>query len=413
MQQRSSKNDGRAPKKSGKGFASRQSPPARESSTNKGTSRNSTTKKNSITSSDLVGFLRNEPACPALLLIVPDFVRRERAAKYVLEHWLGPFSPKTSSDEASTPQISTENSFPTNASAHRYMGSTLNTSNVLALSDSASSLSLFTSKEVSYIRDVDHCLPAVATELARIVPRFGTSHRLLLTAGVMLTSNPLMQVLSEQNACIRFEALKGFELHRWLEKELKRSGFKSWNESALTALLSASEESPDRLAAMTHQLSLFCEGETLSAPDVAALFVHQTTPGEFEFLDALIAGNVPKCEIMISEFFRSGKNQFMILALVARSFSNYLAVRTMLDEGIAPQAIREKLGLSQWVYNKAVNATRRFSADRLTSVMKTLVSIDSRLKNRSVGAEILMSELVRETSLRGEAAEISKWSTHV
>lgn len=355
---------------------------------------------------DLIGFLRNNPSAPAILLIIPDFVRRERAATYVLEHWI----PTTAS--AKKPHHSSDSTAPANERAirsesgvHRYMGGELTSSTIASLGDSAAALSLFCTLEASYVRDIEACSPSIATELLRVVPRFSETHRLLLTAGELPTSHPVKSAFVKMNACIQLDALRGFELHRWLEKELRRCGFRSWEESAVSAIISAAEESPDRAAAMTHQLALFCEGEVLTASDVHTLFIHQTIPGEFDFLDALIAGNVKKCELMISEFFRSGKNQFMLLGLISRSFSNYLAVSTMLEEGYEAQTIKQKLSLSPWAYNKAVSASRRYSPDRLSSVMGALVAIDSRFKNRSISPETLMSQLIEDVGRAGRSMQ--------
>jgi DNA polymerase-3 subunit delta len=255
-------------------------------------------------------------------------------------------------------------------------------------------MDLFSPFQVSWIRDVDLSNASTAGDLGKIVGKFSSAHKLLLSAKELNAKHPLRAQVAAQGFVVDLESLKNYELRRWLEKELRRLGISPRDEEALVSLLSAGEESPDRLASMSEQLACFCSEATFSVSDVAQLFVFHAIPGEFEFLDSLVAGNTKRCELMLTELLLTGKSAFMLLALISRSFSNYLAVRLLLDERASPQDIRQKLGLSPWVYNKAVAAGQRYSAGQLVEVMQTLVRIDSRLKNRSLGPDALLSELV-------------------
>jgi DNA polymerase III delta subunit len=225
-------------------------------------------------------------------------------------------------------------------------------------------------------------------------PKFCVDHRLVLSASALPASHALRKIKNERFALVELSDLRGFELRRWAERELKREGFARWDEETIDLLCLTAEESADQVASMIKQLALYTDSPNLSMNDIAQLFVQRVVPGEFDFLDALANRNHGKCELMITDLLRSGKNPFMLLSLIARSFSNYLAIATMRAEGVSPATIRQELGMAPWVYNKAEAILRRHSPDSLASAIHTLVRVDSRLKNRSLGVDLLMSELI-------------------
>jgi DNA polymerase III delta subunit len=106
---------------------------------------------------------------------------------------------------------------------------------------------------------------------------------------------------------------------------------------------------------------------------------------------------------MISGLLAAGKSPFMLMALLNRSFSSYLAIRSLMDEGQNPQDVRQTLGITPWVFNKQLPIARRYSSDDLSRAFKTLVSVDSKLKNRSLSPDVLMSDVIHQLRPSGHS----------
>lgn len=354
---------------------------------------------------DLVTLLKASPALTILLIVIPDSVRRERAVYLTIKHWLDDQYAERSTDwvapiahhniegsDARTQLAPQELTL--SSSVHRLTAADLDRGAIASLSDSVASLSLFSRKEVTWIRDVEECSAQSLQGLTALFERFCLEHRLILSASALPAGHALRKIKNERFSVFELPGLHAFELRRWAERELKRAGFTRWDNETIDLLCLTAEESADQVVGMIQQLALYADSPSLTVNDIAQLFVQRVVPGEFDFLDALAGRNHGKCELMITDLLRSGKNPFMLLSLIARSFSNYLAIAAMRAEGVPPATIRQELGLSPWVYNKAEAILRRHSPDSLTSAIHTLVRVDSRLKNRSLGVDLLMSEMI-------------------
>jgi membrane-bound lytic murein transglycosylase B len=317
---------------------------------------------------ELGQILARTPPPSVILITAPDEVRKRR----LVEHLIQKFSKGPG------------------AEVHRINASQFSAEHIARLADAASALSLFAKQEFSWIRNLEECPSGLTKHFPKLLGRYSENHVALFTATELPASNPVLEYCKKDKSLIPLEALKGFELHRWVERELRRAGFKEANEDAITTLIAAAEEHVDSLAGMVEHLWLYCESPALTKEDVHSVFIHKTVPGEFDFLDALVGGNIGRAEVMISGLLASGKSPFMLMALLNRSFSNYLSIRSLLDEGQNTQDVRQTLGLTPWVFNKQMPIARRYSSEDLLRGLKTLVSVDSKLKNRSLSPDVLI-----------------------
>jgi len=326
---------------------------------------------------ELAEILAREKPPSVILVTAPDEIRKRR----LVEHLIQKFS-----KNLATP----------NAEIHRINASQFSLEQLARLADAASALSLFTKQEFSWIRNLEDCPTGVQKQLPKLLKRYSTTHIALFTATDLSASHPVMDHCKKDKTLIALAPLKGFELHRWVERELKRAGFKEAPEDAISTLINAAEEQVDALAGMVEHLGLYCDSSVLTKEDVHTVFIHKTVPGEFDFLDALVGGGIARAEVMISGLLAAGKSPFMLMGLLNRSFSGYLSIRSLMDEGENPQEIRQKLNIAPWVFNKQLPVARRYSSEDLKRALKTLVRVDSKLKNRSLSPDVLMSDVIHE-----------------
>ncbi|NDC39506.1 MAG: hypothetical protein EBZ48_15955 [Proteobacteria bacterium] len=79
--------------------------------------------------------------------------------------------------------------------------------------------------------------------------------------------------------------------------------------------------------------------------------------------------------------------------MISKIFGNYHAISSMLAQRLPPNTIREELKMTPWVFNKSLDAARRIRPQDIESQLEAILCADSKLKNKSLGAEAIFSEL--------------------
>lgn len=338
------------------------------------------------------------PDCPTSLLIIsPDTTRRTRAAEHLLQKQgvAVALSPKPVTQFGDrTKDTSGGGQF----EVRRLRGQDFGMAELKSLREQAGSLSLF-SKRRFFLLDQAEALSAdVQKEILLLADTFKSDTVLILLAATLLASSPLRKAYTQRERCIVFEELRGAALQQWIEKELKRAEFSSWPESLPSLLAVMEEESVDAVARDVELMRLYSGSPAITSEDVRKLFIQRGAVGEFEYLDALAQGKISQSETLLGELLAAGKNPFMLLALIARSFVNYTGVKALQVEGASVETMKDTLGLTPWVLNKHLSSAKRYSVRRLARALAAIVRADSKLKNRSLGAETIFGELGLQVS---------------
>ncbi|RIL07124.1 MAG: hypothetical protein DCC75_10280, partial [Proteobacteria bacterium] len=180
----------------------------------------------------------------------------------------------------------------------------------------------------------------------------------------------------------------------WIERELKRLGIVNYPEKLPELVSELGQQDPDEIIKLLEQLALYADSPEVSSADIKQLFSHDEVKSEFEFIDCLMNRNAARAEILIENLFQHGKSPFMLLALLAKNFATFIAIKALSDQGRTPHEIRQRLGLAPWLFGKHQSAVRTFSQAQLRRGLHAIMRADSKLKNRSVGQEAIFSELV-------------------
>lgn len=256
------------------------------------------------------------------------------------------------------------------------------------------SQSLFASTQFWLIRNVDALDAAGQKRLQQIVESAPPGIKFILTAAKLNANAAFRKYFVGASTLIELDELKGFELTRWVQKELTQAGIKKFEENVPEILISIGEEDPDRIAKAIEHLALYVDGPEVKRADIGAVFIERPDLNEYELLDLLAGGNKVKAEFLLGELLSSGKNPFLLLSLLFRTYSNYLAIKVLESRGSQPGDVRQRLGMTPWVYNKTSSGCRRYSVDKLQSLIDALLNADSKLKNKSLGPENILSELI-------------------
>lgn len=321
--------------------------------------------------------------CPeALLLCAPDNIRKQRFCDLVLRN------------------ISAANGGDDRNALVTFDASSFDPRQIVSLRDEVSSLSLFAARRVFIIRNVDELSAGLIEPFLKIFEGGLSGINCICLASKLAASSAILKFFRTRKAAVILDALEGSELTRWIQKELKNNEILDTSSEAVELLAQLGEGSPDRIAHLIAHAALYVGSNTLNVNDLRELFIETHTANEFAFVDALMQRDENRSSSMLQVLLSSGKNPFMLVSLLHRTFSTYLSVAALQREGKSPAQIGEILKLPPWLLKKHLAAVRNYPVGQLKRCVESLLRADSLLKNRSLGTESIFSEFIYNVTHR-------------
>jgi len=197
---------------------------------------------------------------------------------------------------------------------------------------------------------------------------------------------------------VAFEELKGAEISRWVEKELRYAGAAQAPDQVIAEIIAVGGEDPDAIARLVEKLSLFVDGSQPSVADVRAIDPGRSAASDFALADALVGPKRANAEVLCQQLLSQGSSPFMLIGLLAKTFTTLYRIRAALDRGQGQQEIRNDLGTSPWLFSKYLPLAKQLSLPQLAARLDALLEADFRMKARSLGASALFSSLASDFS---------------
>lgn len=279
-------------------------------------------------------------------------------------------------------------------------GAALDTGKINSLRSSCLNLSLFSKQRIFIFTDAGNAEIEVQKQLLAILEESPAATTFLIGSSNAPSTSPLVKRAKQLDSLLSFEKLEGAQLIAWIKKELGQSGLSDFEAQVPATLAQIGEESPDGILRMIEQLSLFLDGSTLKTSHVLTLFQGRGEASEFDLLEALARGKYLDAELLLHRLFVLGKSPFAFLALLQKMFTTYLGVALRLKAGQSEQAIAAQMDLKPWLAHKYATSVRSMSPARLRRALQTLTQAEAKLKNKSLGAELVCSEACRLIALR-------------
>jgi DNA polymerase III delta subunit len=333
-------------------------------------------KKNSLRE-ELAAILKQETPPPFLVVSSSDLVRRERIVDSVLKNFFneGQLKPET------------------------FKGEELRSTEAVQQIEAAlSSINLFNPASVVVIKEAQNMPADRAAQLAKLLPSIPEGACLLCSAHNLPSKNKLYSTAKRKNLLLKTIPLKGTELANWIGKELKQSGIKRAPKSVINGIATISNGSLDLAVSIIEHCSLYSDTGEITHKDFEALYPEASEQNEFELIDLLHRGNPLELDIALERLWLNGKNAFMFLGLLTRTYSRYVSIRAMLDAGQPQGKIRHALGMNEWLFNKHFTVAKKRSLARLQSDMAELLRADSLIKNKSLGPNEVIAQLASSLS---------------
>lgn len=333
--------------------------------------------KSADDSLELLKSITSASSCPALFLFcAPDEIRRRRFCELLVDKFLT----KAGLDPASC--------------ATYLDAKTLDHRQLIALRDDLSSLSLFSSFRIFFIRNLDQLSSANTDTFLKMFASELPGVACIGLAASFPSNSVILKHFKSKKAAVVLAELQADELTRWVQKELKAQGITEHDAAVIEQLVQIGEASPDRIAQIISHLALYVDSQKLTSKDVYALFSDSLAASEYDFVDALMQRSEGRSESLIQVILASGKNPFMLVSLLQRSFATYLSVAALLKAGKSSAEIAQSLRVPPWLLKKHLAVIQKYSVDQLKHCVEALLRADSKLKNRSLGTESIFSEFV-------------------
>lgn len=325
--------------------------------------------------------IKDLPDCPPFVLVLcSDEVRKNRIVAAILDRF---FSGKNG-----------QKGFDAGTGSNRVDSSQLSREGLALLSEKVLAPSLFSPHQLFFIRNLDSLNSDLTRPFVKLLESLPPGINFVLTGRSLPSTSAILQFFSLRDLVIELPDLKGQELRRWTEKELRAAGLKSFSQPVPETLIRIADSSPDRIIKLVEHAALYCESGDLDLPSLRTLFLEQVEPDEFALIDAIQDRNPARPELLISQLLASGKSAFPILAIISRIFCNYLLIKLLAIRGKSPNDIKQELKMTSWVFSKNQAAAQRYPLPRLLEGLKAILRADSQLKHRSLGQEAILSELV-------------------
>ncbi len=313
-------------------------------------------------------------ACPLCVVITsPDRVRRTRTLEYLLKHF-------TKSDGSAPRSFSFGDQ------------GRLNPAPFLRDLEEPS---LFEPTRFAVMRGIDSAKAADVEPVADFLRKKIPGVHLFIIGEALPNTPNFKKVLESHATHLAFDQLKGAELRRWVEREVKQNQLDEIEDAAIELIIALGYEEPEAIAQLVEKFSLYLAGDKPTQSALRALEPGRAHASDFELADTLLGRNRGTTEALLIQLLSQGSSPFMLMGLLTKTFTSLLRIRSQLDSGVSPNDIRNSMGLPPWIFSKYLPLAKQRNVAALSKILESLLIADFRLKDRSLGPAALLSSVAK------------------
>ncbi|MUT66639.1 DNA polymerase III subunit delta [Paenibacillus sp. NEAU-GSW1] len=207
----------------------------------------------------------------------------------------------------------------------------------------------------------------------------------------------LVKMLKDRNALLAFQELDAAELKRWAIKRAEEQG-RRLGEDAADLLLSRVGAHMQQLAIELDKLCLHAgEGGLIGLPEIELLTASTVEEDVFALVDAIAELNVDRALRLYRALLLRREEPIKIAALIARQLRIMLQIKELEQHRYSPQQMAGQLGLHPYAVKLAAEKCRKFSVQRLGSLLSAIAELDYRMKtgavDKTLGLELYLLAL--------------------
>ncbi|TFE31639.1 DNA polymerase III subunit delta [Cohnella luojiensis] len=204
----------------------------------------------------------------------------------------------------------------------------------------------------------------------------------------------LVKTAKGNDSVISFSPLQSEELLQWLLKRASNQG-RSMDKQTAEELLRRVGTDMHALAAETDKLCLHAgTGGSVTLESVRSLVPMATEQNVFKLTEELAALRTAEAITLYYDLLKQREEPIKLMALLVRQFRNMLYVKELGSQGYSPQQMASQLGLHPYAVKITGEQARKFSQERLASMLSELADLDYAMKTgrveKSLGLELFL-----------------------
>lgn len=204
----------------------------------------------------------------------------------------------------------------------------------------------------------------------------------------------LVKTAKAKELVVPFVPLSPEELKQWLHKRAAARS-RTLDANAAEELLRRVGIDMHTLAAEIDKLILHAgEGGTITYDSVNELVMAATEQNVFRLTEELAALRTGSAIALYYDLLKQREEPIKLMALLVRQFRNMLYVKELGSQGYSPQQMAGQLGLHPYAVKITGEQARKFSAERLASLLAELAELDYAMKSgrveKALGLELFL-----------------------
>lgn len=209
----------------------------------------------------------------------------------------------------------------------------------------------------------------------------------------------LFKTLAKKAKSENFEALEGFKLNSWIQKEVAARGAQI-DRDAINLLASFVGSNLWQMGSEIEKLILYRKNNQpseIGIADVQNLVRAELDDNIFNFIDALASKNQKQALKLLHEQIELGKNEIYLLSMITYQFRNLILVLDLMSAGVNDQyQISKETKIHPYVVKKMMWNINKFNLSRLREIYAKLLEVDMNLKRTAINPLLSLDMLVCE-----------------
>ena len=202
--------------------------------------------------------------------------------------------------------------------------------------------------------------------------------------------------LSEAGKLVEFKRQDARRLSKWIARHFEMSGL-SISEEATSYMLSLCSSDMFILKNEIEKLIAFAKSKgivNVASEHIAYVSSRYTEIGAFDFANALLAGNKRAAFEILSDMKIRKEPAQIVLSSVSRIASELLSVKTMLEAGMNPVEIGQKMRMKDYPLRLRIDSVRRKTAEEISLLCEKCYEADITLKSSGADAYTVLENLI-------------------
>lgn len=169
------------------------------------------------------------------------------------------------------------------------------------------------------------------------------------------------------------------ELAKEFQKIIKKEE-KTINPQTLNQLIQNLQEDPYKIKNEAKKLALYTENQEITQKEIDELVRFDTQVSVFNLMDQLTAKQIKNCMETLHQIQESGEDLIKLFFLIARQIRILIQIKSLSQSNLTPGEIAKMTKLPPFVVNKTIKQVKQFEAKKLTNLLQTLLTIDTKIK---------------------------------